>query len=136
MTLSHEGKPVLPDPTPGTPQLAPDYQPTTLELRKFLDKYFDAQYVMLQRLQPEVVGHIDLCFLWTPSIDFLLAEEFKQVRHKVERNVSYVVKYGGLFEANSAALRKGWSTSYPCRDILRVCHLIIHDTRLTLPVDR
>ena len=35
----------------------------------------------------------------------------------VIRNIEFVKLYGGLFELNSSALRKGWNTSYPKRDI-------------------
>lgn len=31
-----------------------------------------------------------------------------------------MINYGGLFEANGAALRKGWETSYPSREVLEV----------------
>jgi len=93
--------------------------PPMEDLRIFLLAYFDAQYDMLVRLQPEVMGHIDLCLLWTPEIS-LQGEGMEPVWDKVRRNVEYVVSYGGLFEANAAAIRKGWKSSYPNPDILKV----------------
>jgi histidinol-phosphatase (PHP family) len=113
--------PVLRAPEFGDRTLEEDYQPSISELRVFLLDYFEAQYEMLQALQPEVVGHFDLCLLWTPNVS-LRSEELAGVWEKIKRNVSYVVGYGGLFEANAAAFRKGWETSYPGKDILKVSY--------------
>ncbi len=96
-----------------------DYIPSARELIPFLNKYFDAQYDLFQQHQPEVIGHFDLCLLWTPAVSLRL-EDFKSTWDRVERNVRFVIKYGGLFEANAAAFRKGWETSYPSREILEV----------------
>ena len=93
--------------------------PPIEDIRAFLLAYFDAQYDMLQTHQPEVVGHIDLCLLWTPDIS-LRGQGMEEVWEKVVRNVEYTITYGGLFEANAAAIRKGWKTSYPNADILAV----------------
>lgn len=89
-------------------------EPTEEQVDKFLEAYFDAQYAMLQRHKPEVVGHIDLCLLWIPQI------KLTKVWEKVRRNVEFAISYGALFEANAAAIRKGWTTSYPSRDVLRL----------------
>ena len=88
------------------------------DLEPFLVAYFDAQYEMLQRLQPEVIGHFDLCLLYTPDVRLSVAGD--EVWGRVKRNVAYAASYGGLFEANSAALRKGWKTSYPSPEVLEV----------------
>ncbi|WOO77378.1 putative histidinol-phosphatase [Vanrija pseudolonga] len=91
-----------------------DYTPTADELEPFLIAYLDAQYKLLQRHQPEVVGHFDLCLLWCPSASL------ESVWDRVKRNVEYAISYGALFEANAAAIRKGWSTSYPTPNVLRL----------------
>lgn len=96
------------------PRLAEGYIPSGEELQVFLEAYFDAQYEMLQAHQPEVVGHFDLSLLWTPDVSL------KGVWDRVRRNVEFAVGYGALFEANAAALRKGWKTSYPSPDVLKV----------------
>lgn len=83
----------------------------------FLNAYLDAQLRMLQRVKPEVVGHFDLCLLWTKDVRL---SEFEDVWAKVRRNVEFAAGYGALFEANAAAIRKGWETSYPSRDVLRL----------------
>ena len=93
--------------------------PSIEDIRVFLLAYFDAQYEMLQRHRPEVVGHIDLCLLWIPE-QSLRSERMEAVWEKVVRNVKFVVSYGGLFEANAAAIRKGWKGSYPNPGILQV----------------
>jgi histidinol-phosphatase (PHP family) len=83
----------------------------------FLSAYFDAQYEVLQRFQPEIVGHFDLCRLYNPDLRF---EEYPQAWKRVERNIRYAVGYGALFEVNASALRKNWSTPYPGADVLEV----------------
>jgi histidinol-phosphatase (PHP family) len=109
-TESSSTTPVLPD----VEDVEAD--PTEDQMVSFLHAYFDAQYDMLQALQPEVIGHFDLCLLWIPRVSL----RSKGIWAKVERNVRYVISYGALFEANAAALRKGWSGSYPSGDILEV----------------
>ena len=125
MTPGLSGRPVLVDSDPDDPHLRPEHAPSLAELRPFLLAYFDAQYEVLRAHQPEVIGHIDLCLLWTPNVS-LRDHELKGVWEKVERNVKYAVGYGGFFEANGAALRKGWETSYPNRDVLEVSTRVVH----------
>lgn len=79
-------------------------------------EYFDAQFSMLQQLRPEVVGHFDLIRLFRP--EFELSDE---VWMRIRRNVDLVVEYGGLFEVNSRAYKKGLKWAYPMKDILKVC---------------
>ncbi|KAF7290366.1 Histidinol-phosphatase [Mycena chlorophos] len=52
----------------------------------------EAQYEMLQRLRPEIVGHFDLCRLYTPGLQFAnypdalkLAQRNIMVRHWLRR---------------------------------------------------
>lgn len=81
----------------------------------FLLAYFDAQYQLLQRFKPEIIGHFDLCRLYKPSLRF---GDYPSVCEKIERNVRYAVEYGALFEINAAAFRKHWSTAYPAGDMI------------------
>ncbi|GMK55436.1 hypothetical protein CspeluHIS016_0204920 [Cutaneotrichosporon spelunceum] len=101
-------------PPDGDDVLAAEYCPSEEEMRPFLEAYLDAQLGVLQAHQPEVVGHFDLCLLFAPEASL------KSVWDRVERNVRYAVGYGALFEANAAALRKGWMTSYPSPDVLQL----------------
>lgn len=106
------------------PQLQPDYSPSLAELLPFILAYLDQQYYMIQALRPEVIGHFDLFRLWTPDMDVRCAElnpeQGRGVWEAIERNVREVVGYGGVFEINTAAFRKGWDTAYPCRAIAEV----------------
>lgn len=77
--------------------------------------YFDAQFEMLQALKPAVVAHFDLIRLFRASHP--LSEV---VWDKIRRNVAFVVSYGGIFEINTSAWRKGLPYAYPQRDILDV----------------
>ncbi|KAG7090038.1 hypothetical protein E1B28_011658 [Marasmius oreades] len=86
-------------------------------MENFLCSYFEAQYKLLERFEPEIIGHVDLCRLYTPSLQL---SDFTQAWDLLRRNIKYVVGYGGLFELNAAAFRKGWSTAYPGEDVLRV----------------
>jgi len=66
----------------------------------FLCAYFDAQYQILTRFRPEILGHLDLCRLYNPSLRFK--------------------DYPLVFELNAAALRKGWDAAYPGDDVVAV----------------
>ncbi|EJD41542.1 histidinol phosphate phosphatase H [Auricularia subglabra TFB-10046 SS5] len=77
-------------------------------------QYFDAQYELLQRVRPTIIGHFDLCRLYRPSYAFA---QHASVWTRVRRNVEFAVSYGALFEANAAAFRKGWSAAYPGPDV-------------------
>ncbi|CAK5277835.1 unnamed protein product, partial [Mycena citricolor] len=96
----------------------------------FLIAYFDSQFELLERFKPEVVGHFDLCRLYTPSLSF---SEFPEVLDRARRNIMYAIEYGALFEVNAAALRKNWETPYPGRDILEI--IVASGGRLTLSDD-
>ncbi|KAH7329740.1 Polymerase/histidinol phosphatase-like protein [Rhizoctonia solani] len=80
----------------------------------FLNEYLDAQLRLMERIHPEVIGHFDLCRLYTPDLSL------KPVWERVERNVRYAVGYGAAFELNAAAFRKGWNSAYPGREIVEL----------------
>lgn len=91
------------------------------DVNSFLEQYFDSQYTLLTRFQPEVIGHLDLCRLYTPTLEIT---SFPGAWSKLERNVKYACGYGALFEFNSAAFRKGWDCAYPGRDVVNVCMIL------------
>jgi len=74
---------------------------------------------MLTALTPKIVGHFDLVRLKSGDHERELVN-WKNVWEKVERNVEFIASYGGLVELNSAALRKGWKTPYPGKDVFEV----------------
>jgi histidinol-phosphatase (PHP family) len=84
---------------------------------RLLVGYFDAQYRLLERFRPEIIGHLDLCRLYNPELRFA---DYPVAYEKMERNVRYAVEYGALFEINAAALKKNWETAYPGRDVVEV----------------
>ncbi|KAJ7172937.1 Polymerase/histidinol phosphatase-like protein [Mycena crocata] len=104
-------------------------EPTTKD-GGFLSAYFDAQYELLQRFHPEVIGHLDLCRLYTPTLKI---SEYPEAWERVQRNILYAIGYGALFEINTSALRKGWDTPYPGEDVLEI--ILKHEGRLTLSDD-
>ncbi|KAL6450490.1 HIS2 Histidinol-phosphatase [Candida maltosa Xu316] len=90
--------------------------------------YFELQYKVISTLKPTVVGHFDLIRLLEPEDDFdvttgkltrdvNLKTDWPEIWDLIIRNIRYVESYGGLFELNSSAIRKGWDTSYPKKDI-------------------
>jgi histidinol-phosphatase (PHP family) len=96
-------------------------------LSTYLLAYFDAQYEMLVRVRPEVVGHMDVCRLFEPEVKL---EEGKEVWERVTRNVKFAVEYGALFEVNAAAFKKGWASAYPGEDVLKVERLSLQQYSL------
>lgn len=108
-------------------QISPNTPNSALDA--YLTSYFDSQYKLLCRFQPEIVGHIDLCRLYEPSLKL---SEYPHAWQKFKRNVQYAIEYGALFEMNAAAFRKGWTSAYPADDIVGVSQgfyiiLISHD---------
>lgn len=97
--------------SPGT--LMDDESPTAPQI-SFLGAYFDAQLQIMERIHPEVIGHFDLCRLYTPRLSL------RDVWSRVERNVRYAIEYGAVFELNAAAFRKGWNSAYPGPEIVEV----------------
>ncbi|PFH53503.1 hypothetical protein AMATHDRAFT_137612 [Amanita thiersii Skay4041] len=95
----------------------------------FFEAYLDAQFELMNRFQPEIIGHIDLCRLYTPELRFA---EYPAALERLKRNIKYARDYGALFEVNTAALSKRWDTAYPGRDVLEA---ILFHGRVTLSDD-
>lgn len=91
--------------------------PSLSDVERLFCAYFDAQHLLITHFEPPIIGHFDLCRLYLPCIRL---DDQPQVWERVERNVREVVRYGGLFEVNTAAVRKGWPTPYPGPEVLRV----------------
>ncbi|KAG9327026.1 hypothetical protein KVV02_006503 [Mortierella alpina] len=117
-------------------------------------EYFNTQFEMLQGLEPEVVGHLDLVRIFFGAIKGHQhghghAHEQEQEQEQgnetngnrlteelwtlVKRNVDFVIAYGGLFELNSRAWKKGLADAYPQRDILE--YILSRNGRVTLSDD-
>ena len=82
-------------------------------------KYFDEQHDLLVQVRPLVIGHFDVIRLWAPDKTVKLSQ-WPSVWDKVVRNIDTVIQYGGVFELNSAAFRKGFEEAYPTSEIAMV----------------
>ena len=89
---------------------------------KLFEDYFDLQYDMLRALKPPIVGHFDLIRLKSRSPNDSV-QRYSNAWEKALRNISFVIEYGGIFEINSAALRKGLTEPYPKADLCDVSHV-------------
>lgn len=95
--------------------------------RQLYKEYYELQYKVLTMVEPDIAGHFDLIRLFRvndvdPTTGKLLSEvnietDWPDVWQLIKRNIEFVISYGGLFEFNSAALRKGWDLPYPKKDI-------------------
>lgn len=83
----------------------------------FLSAYFDAQYDLIRRFSPEIIGHLDLCRLYSPELKL---SSYPLAWQKLKRNILHAIDYGALFEVNAAAFRKKWVTAYPGLDVVEV----------------
>jgi histidinol-phosphatase (PHP family) len=79
-------------------------------------EYFDAQFEMLEKLRPEVVGHFDLIRLHDPGYRQTLAAP--EVWTRVLRNLERVREIGAVLDINARALLKGQSEPYVCEPVL------------------
>ncbi|KAI8969971.1 Polymerase/histidinol phosphatase-like protein [Mycotypha africana] len=115
------------------------------DLKTLFVKYFNEQYEMLRSVRPEVVGHFDLIRIFSDPVkaEQLLTpssteaaedkEEHNDVWDCIIRNIKYVIEYGGLFEINSRAWKKGLRDAYPHRNIIKA--ILVEGGRLTLSDD-
>ncbi|KAF9058704.1 Polymerase/histidinol phosphatase-like protein [Rhodocollybia butyracea] len=87
------------------------------QMENLLCSYFEAQFQLLERFHPEIIGHIDLCRLYNPDLGL---KDYPRAWTLLGRNISYAIAYGALFEVNAAAFRKDWNTAYPAEDVLKV----------------
>lgn len=88
------------------------------------EDYFDAQYAMLQAVNPPVIGHLDLIRLKSddPNQTF---QQFPGVWQRILRNLGYIASYGGLLELNFASLRKGMREPYPKVEVCEVHYPLV-----------
>lgn len=97
--------------------------------RQLYAAYFELQHKVIKGLEPMVIGHFDLIRLFDikdvdpttgkPHDEINIRSDWPEVWALIERNIKLVVGYGGLFEINGAAIRKGWSCPYPQADIAK-----------------
>jgi histidinol-phosphatase (PHP family) len=78
--------------------------------------YFDAQFAMLQRFRPAVVGHFDLIRLLDPDYPDRWRE--RRIWERIERNLRLVRELDLILDFNVRALAKGQSEPYISGPIL------------------
>lgn len=110
-------------------QASENKEPESAHMEDLLSAYFDAQYEVMLRFRPEIIGHFDLCRLYNSDVHF---PDYPLVWEKIVRNVRFAVDYGALFEANAAAFRKGWQTAYPAKDVLEVFVPVVQTSQLLI----
>jgi histidinol-phosphatase (PHP family) len=91
-------------------------------------KYFDEQHDLLTQVRPFIIGHFDVIRLWAPN-KMVKLSQWPSVWEKVLRNIDIVIEYGGVFELNSAAFRKGFEEAYPTSEIAKVSGLLAASLR-------
>ena len=79
-------------------------------------RYFDAQYDMVQALNPPIVGHFDLVRIFDPDYKSRLQQP--QIAERVQRNLDLIKERGLILDFNLAGFDKLASEPYPSRDIL------------------
>ena len=79
-------------------------------------RYFDAQYDMITRLRPRVVGHFDLVRLHDPDYRTRLRQP--DIEKKIYRNLAAVRDLGLILDLNMRALHKGAAEPYISQPIL------------------
>ena len=85
-------------------------------LEKLYCRYFDAQYDMVQALNPPVVGHLDLVRIFDP--DYKARLQQPQIAKRVQRNLDLIKERELMLDFNLAGFDKPAGEPYPSRDIL------------------
>ena len=79
--------------------------------------YFDAQFAMIEHLNPAVVGHFDLIRLH--DVDYAQRLRQPEIAQRIERNLQLIAQKGLLLDFNVRALAKGASEPYVSAPILK-----------------
>ncbi len=79
--------------------------------------YFDAQLEMMQVIQPEVVGHLDLIRIH--DAEYPVRFESPAIWTRAVRNLAWICGEGSILDINARSLLKGQAEPYPCAPLLR-----------------
>jgi len=101
-----------------------DYDPATYAaavsaaggIDALYERYFDHQFLLLERVCPGVVGHFDLVRVFDP--DYRQRLERPSIRARILRNLDLMAAEGLIMDLNTRALKKGAHEPYPSRRIL------------------
>ena len=89
---------------------------TTGSLEALYLDYFDAQFEMLQALEPAVVGHCDLIRKFDP--DYLHTLQNKKIWQRVKRNLDFIARKNLILDFNLRGFDKA-SEQYPSMPVLK-----------------
>jgi histidinol-phosphatase (PHP family) len=89
---------------------------TTGSLEALYLDYFDAQFEMLQALEPAVVGHFDLIRKFDP--DYLHTLQNKKIWQRVKRNLDFIARKNLILDFNLRGFDKA-SEQYPSMPVLK-----------------
>ena len=89
---------------------------TTGSLEALYLDYFDAQFEMLQALEPAVVGHFDLIRKFDP--DYLHTLKNKKIWQRVKRNLDFIARKNLILDFNLRGFDKA-SEQYPSMPVLK-----------------
>jgi histidinol-phosphatase (PHP family) len=81
-------------------------------------RYFDEQYLMLQRFSPAVVGHFDLIRLYDP--DYRTRLEKSEIADRIGRNLDFIKSADLILDYNLRSLLKGADEPYVSASILEM----------------
>ena len=81
-------------------------------------EYFDQQYELLEKLEPEVVGHFDLIRMHDK--DYRQRLEIPEIKERIRRNLEKIKDLESILDFNLRAFEKGGSEPYISRSILEM----------------
>ncbi len=82
-------------------------------------RYYQSVAEMVEALQPEVVGHLDLIRKNAPRAAAL---NTPAIRDAAEQALDAVAKHNGILDLNTAGYRKGLGSPYPAPWLVRRAH--------------
>ncbi len=89
------------------------------DVRRLAAAYYEAVTEMVERLKPEVVGHLDLIKKnvqrerWDELLDADVARSLRQALETIQ-------KTGGILDLNTAGWRKGLAEPYPGPEVVKM----------------
>ncbi|THB74780.1 MAG: histidinol-phosphatase HisJ [Desulfobulbaceae bacterium] len=103
-----------------------DYSPEMYErtaasvggIEQLYEHYFDAQFEMIESINPAVIGHFDLVRIF--DHDYKGRLEKPAIRRKIIRNLELIKKRGTILDFNLRALYKGATEPYISQSILEM----------------
>jgi len=88
----------------------------TGDIEQLYCAYFDQQFMMLEDLQPAVVGHFDLIRIFDK--DYLKTLQLASVQKKIQRNLQCIADLKLIMDFNLRGFDKS-TEQYPCMPVLQ-----------------